>query len=294
MPPRKRPMNDDSRDDFVAIDFETMSPERTSACAVGMVKVIDGEIIQEFYSLINPVRDERTDLELNIRTHGISLETAEKAPSFEELFDGIRGFIGELPLVCHNRSVDMVIIDRLMEFYGLEGIDTSNSICTYQLTGKSLSKCCEEYGIKEERHHNALWDAEACARIYLELIDKPYIPKGGNTVFGNNSPMFKVRQISKEHKNRLDENQIINKDTIFNNAIVVITGVFESYPDRDCLAAKLQTYGAKITSSISKKTTHVLVGDGAGPKKIEKIKALQSEGVPIVILREHEFIPILK
>lgn len=287
--PRRRPMNDDDRDDFVAIDFETMTACRTSACAIGMVKVIDGEIVQEFYSLINPVRDEQTDKEPNRKIHGIALATAEKANTFEELFDGIRLFIGDLPIVCHNKSVDAVIIDCLMDYYGLKGIDTAKVICTYELTGKSLSDCCKEYGIREERHHNALWDAEACARIYLELIGKPIIDQGGNPVFGKNSPFAAARTIDKEHRHRLDDDAVINKDSIFYNSTVVITGVFEQFEDRDELAAKLQALGAKITSSISKKTTHVLVGMDAGPKKIEKIRQLQSEGHPIVMLREHEF-----
>ena len=287
--PRHRSMNGDSSDDFVAIDFETMTALRTSACAIGMVKVIDGEIVQEFYSIINPVRDEYTDKEPNRAIHGISLNTAEKANTFAEIFDGIKLFIGNLPLVCHNKSVDAVILNQLMDFYGLSGIDTSNVICTYQLSGKSLSDCCKEYGINETRHHNALWDAETCARIYLELLGKPIIVQGGSSVFGKNSPIGAARKIDKEHRHRLDDNAIENKDSIFYNSTVVITGVFEQFDSRDVLAAKLQSLGARITSSISKKTTHVLVGNDAGPAKIEKIRQLQSEGYPIVMLREHEF-----
>lgn len=292
--PRRRPMNDDDRDDFVAIDFETMSPERTSACAIGMVKVIDGEIVQEFYSLINPVRDNRTDLELNRGIHGISLATCEKASTFAELFEGIKSFIGGLPIICHNRSVDIVILERLMAFYGLSGIDTSTAICTYKLTGKSISKCCEEFGIPEENHHNALWDAEVCARIYLELIGKPLISQGGNPVFGKNSPMDAGRSISSEHRWRLADDQIADKSSIFYKSNVVITGVFEHFKDRDELAAKLQSLGAKVTSSISSKTTYVLVGNDAGPKKVEKIRQMQSEGHPVVMLREHQLGDLLK
>lgn len=48
---------------FVAIDFETMTPELTSACAVGMVQVVNGVIMQKFYSLIKPYPDERTESE---------------------------------------------------------------------------------------------------------------------------------------------------------------------------------------------------------------------------------------
>lgn len=287
--PRRRAMNDDSQDDFVAIDFETMTSCRTSACALGMVKVIDGEIVQEFYSIINPVRDEHTDKESNRKIHGIALATAEKANTFAELFDGIRLFISGLPIVCHNKSADIAILEQLMDFYGLSGIDTSTAICTYSLTGKSLSECCKDYGIKEAHHHNALWDAEACARIYLELIGKPIINQGGSPIFGKSGPMAAARNIDKAHRHRLDDDQIKEKDSIFYNSTVVITGVFDGFESRDELASRLQSLGAKITSSISKKTTHVLVGSDAGPKKIEKIRELQAEGYPIVMLREHEF-----
>ncbi|MDE6497107.1 MAG: 3'-5' exoribonuclease [Muribaculaceae bacterium] len=288
--PIKRSLNDDDRDDFVAIDFETMTSVRTSACAIGMVKVIDGEIVQEFYSLINPVRDIYTLKEPHRTIHGISLETAEKASTFAELFDSIRLFIGDLPIICHNKSADAVILSKLMDFYNLSGIDTDNVICTYEMTGKSLSDCCEEFGIKEQgSHHNALWDAEVCARIYLELIGKSLIQQGGNSVFSRNSPFAVSSEIKKEHRCRLSEDQIQDKSSAFINATVVITGVFDKYTLRDDLAMKLQSLGAKITSSISKKTTHVLVGSGAGPKKIEKIRQLQAEGVPIIIIREHEF-----
>ena len=33
---------------FTALDFETLTAERSSACAIGLVKVIDGYITQKF------------------------------------------------------------------------------------------------------------------------------------------------------------------------------------------------------------------------------------------------------
>lgn len=65
---------------FVAIDFETMTSELTSACAIGLVKVINGHLQQSFYSLINPIPDDRT--RDNIAVHGITHEMAADAPSF--------------------------------------------------------------------------------------------------------------------------------------------------------------------------------------------------------------------
>lgn len=40
--------------DFAAIDFETANNERTSVCSVGVVIVRNGEIVDSFYSLIQP------------------------------------------------------------------------------------------------------------------------------------------------------------------------------------------------------------------------------------------------
>lgn len=40
--------------DFVAIDFETANGRRSSVCSVGIVVVRGGEIVDKFYSLIQP------------------------------------------------------------------------------------------------------------------------------------------------------------------------------------------------------------------------------------------------
>lgn len=70
--------------DFVAIDFETMTPELTSACAIGLVRVHNGVISQKFYSLIKPIPDSRT--ERNTHVHGLTDEMVADAPTFSELF----------------------------------------------------------------------------------------------------------------------------------------------------------------------------------------------------------------
>ena len=40
--------------DFAAIDFETANSERSSFCSVGVGIVRNNEIVDSFYSLINP------------------------------------------------------------------------------------------------------------------------------------------------------------------------------------------------------------------------------------------------
>ena len=40
---------------FVAIDFETANFEKSSVCSVGICIVQNGEIVDNYYSLIRPV-----------------------------------------------------------------------------------------------------------------------------------------------------------------------------------------------------------------------------------------------
>lgn len=57
---------------FVALDFETANYKRTSICSVGMVKVVANEIVETFYTLVNP-----NDFfaARNIEVHGIQAKT---------------------------------------------------------------------------------------------------------------------------------------------------------------------------------------------------------------------------
>ena len=71
---------------FVAIDFETMTGALTSACAVGLVKVREGVIIEEYYTLIHPIPDtfERTNTGINgiDGNGGVGGFTPEEAEQF--------------------------------------------------------------------------------------------------------------------------------------------------------------------------------------------------------------------
>ena len=90
--------------DFAAIDFETANNERSSVCSVGIVIVRNGEIVDSFYSLIQP--------EPNYynywcsQVHGLCREDTEDAPIFPDVWAQIEPLIEGLPLVAHNRPFD--------------------------------------------------------------------------------------------------------------------------------------------------------------------------------------------
>lgn len=276
---------------FVAVDFETMTAELTSACAVGLVKVINGYVQQQFYSLINPIPDDRDVL--NTAVHGITLDMVADAPTFKQLFPLLKSFINDLPIVCHNRGADINIMRRCMEHYSLTGIDLNNNYCTYKMTGLSLSSCCKQYGITMGEHHNALNDALVCAKVFLACQGKIVATTFSGGIAGAIASAAS-KKFERSTLDPLDDDQVLNKDTVFFHANVVITGTFIAFPDRNELGKRLQSLGADINTAISGKTTVVVMGIGAGPSKIKKIEDWRSKGHDIRIIYEEELKQILK
>jgi len=278
---------------FISIDFETFTAEHTSACAIGMAKVVNGEIIQKFYSLIHPVPDDRSMT--NSFINGIYVDMVEYAPTFDKIFPIMCNFIGDNPIACHNRNMDIKVLESCMAYYGLKGgIDPQNNICTYELTKLSLEKCCEKYEIEKGCHHDALDDAVVCAKIALKLqgvnSHELVTHEAADFISGE---CFKDRNIDHQFLDPFDDNAIDNQDTCFFHSKCVITGIFDAFPERNDLAGELQKLGADINTAISKRTDIVLVGRGAGLSKMKKIAELQAQGFNIKIIKEDELIEIL-
>ncbi len=77
-----------------------------------------------------------------------------------------------------------------------------------------------------------------------------------------------------------------DKNHTFYNKTIVLTGTLSS--PRDEISAVLESKGAKIASSVSKKTDFVIYGDKAG----SKLEKAQSLGVKT--LNEQEFLALIK
>lgn len=82
--------------DFVAIDFETATPEMNSACAVGIVCVDNFEIVQKDYFLIQPPGNEYSPY--NTEIHGLTSEDTKNAPQFDSIWNQI-AYLFELLLL---------------------------------------------------------------------------------------------------------------------------------------------------------------------------------------------------
>ena len=162
---------------FVSIDFETGKYSRESACSVGLVKYLDGKVIDTFYSLIRPpslyIRPDFTDI------HGLTIDDVKDAPTFADLWDSkIKPFISGLPMAAHNAPFDMSVLCAVLEWYDLD-IPALPYFCTCSLARRTwpghesyaLSALAEKFGIFYNAH-NALDDAMTCGKLVQMSAEK--------------------------------------------------------------------------------------------------------------------------
>lgn len=271
---------------FTALDFETMTAARTSACAIGLVRCENGVILQKVFSLIRPIPDdcEKT----NTFVHGISPQQTANAPTWAELYPLIARYIDGQTIVCHNADFDLDVLLMTSLHFGIVPRPAS-VVDTYALTHASLEDACAKFGISITNHHDPLEDATATAKVLLNIFG---IDTTEHHYVKLNKQSKLQRTVASETLKPLCDDEIQNKETPFYCKKVVITGVFQQFPMREELASLLRQYGADINTSVSAKTNIVIVGQGCGPAKMQKIEKLQNEGHDIRIIYEPELLDI--
>ncbi len=160
--------------DFAAIDFETANKELTSVCSVGIVIVRGGEIVDRFYSLIQPEPNYYNWF--CTRVHGIKRNDTENAEVFPKVWAKVAPLIEGLPLVAHNKMFDENCLKAVFRVYQMDYPDYEFH-CTLIQSRKvwpegkhTLDVIAERCGYILENHHHALADAEACAAIALQIL----------------------------------------------------------------------------------------------------------------------------
>jgi DNA polymerase-3 subunit epsilon len=154
---------------FVALDFETADQGRDSACSLGLIHVRGAEIVKRVHWYIRPPRRyfEFTYI------HGITWQRVAKEPTFTELWPQIAKELQGVDFVAaHNASFDRGVLQACCTAAGVVVPETPFE-CTMRLARKvwnvrptRLPDVCRSLGVPL-CHHDALSDAEACARIVL-------------------------------------------------------------------------------------------------------------------------------
>lgn len=162
---------------FVSIDFETANEKRFSPCAIGVVVANESDIIDEYYSLINPLMEFNS---FNINIHGITADDVNNAPTFPELWPELEKYLSNNLVVAHNASFDMSVIRQTLDYFNLP-YPKMDYLCTANISKRvwpglknhKLNTLAERHQITFE-HHHALEDARVAAKIFMKALEEKH------------------------------------------------------------------------------------------------------------------------
>jgi DNA polymerase-3 subunit epsilon len=163
---------------FTAIDFETANRYRNSACAVGVVQVRDGRVVERAYELIRPP----FRLFEFTYIHNLSWDDVAGAATFERVWKKLAPLLrGSSFLAAHNAPFDRGVLRACCQWYGLETPSTPFE-CTVKLARAKwgifptkLPDVARHLGLTL-KHHDAASDAEACAMIVIRSMSERSAP----------------------------------------------------------------------------------------------------------------------
>jgi len=158
---------------YVTFDLETTDKdvEVCEVVEIGAVRVVGGEIVDRFHTLVQPYRPITPGA---TKVHGYTDADVRAARSFAEVWPEFRAFLGDDVLIAHNgQHFDIPVLRRLAA--GRDGVDSLVFYDTLPLV-RSLSRDSAKledlalrFGIDAGRAHHALDDAVTLARVYREL-----------------------------------------------------------------------------------------------------------------------------
>lgn len=163
---------------FIVFDIETTggNPERNGITEICALKVKDGEVIDRFYSLINPMISIPPIVR---KMTGITNQMVADAPVIHEVFPDFATFIGDHILVSHNTIGDLIFLRH----FSKETLnrDLSNFfLCTHLLVeklcpeapDKSLKGLSRHFNLSGEQFHRAEADAMQTLELFKVLCRK--------------------------------------------------------------------------------------------------------------------------
>ena len=307
---------------FVAIDFETANSYRGSPCAVGLTKVIDGSIVNDFYSLTRPPKEFDYFDPWNISIHGITPSQVKNAKRFGDLWPELTTFIGDLPLVAHNAGFDMGVIREALTTSGIPWPSLKYA-CTmvlarriYEIPSFRLPYVAEAAGVAwdDEMHHDAKYDAEIAAKVFLSMASKSGfdsiqdVLKNFNIALGVLTPIswsgshYEGHSLSSISAKEIKVNENANPAHPLFGAHVCFTGSMDLMLRQDAWA-RLGEMGGIPDERVTRSTNFLVVGEKharemkpgeAQSLKFQKAAKLKAQGREIEVISESDFVTLLE
>ena len=297
---------------FCAIDFETANAYRGSPCAVGLVKVVDGQVVGARSLLMRPPEGYDDFDAFNMFLHGITPAMVRGQPRFAQRLPEIVAFAGGLPFVAHNAAFDMGVIRDACDVSYLAWPEASYactlvfSRVTWDLLSYSLPWVAEAAGVPFEHHHDPDADARAAASIMLAIARHYGAATLADIVaatyghLGSMSPGF-WSGCHRIWSGRVADIPVANPDADpahpFYGREIVFTGALGSMT-RTVAWARVAEAGGRPAPNVTKHTNVLVIGYQDARKlrpgedlsaKARKARDLREHGQQIEIMPEDDF-----
>lgn len=162
---------------FVIVDTETtgLEPRLDSLIEIAAVKVLNGEIVGEWDTLVNPgvfVPQEVTSIT------GITTEMLKDAPWFKAIADDFLEFLGKDSIfVAHNVDFDRTFLNIHLG-RAKKPLMENPYLCTFKLAKQvhpnlkkyGLGELASIFGVDLPNAHRALHDARATAQLFNKFL----------------------------------------------------------------------------------------------------------------------------
>ena len=258
--------------DFTAVDIETAQPpyiKEKYICQIGIVVVRDLQIVDRLLYLVQPLGNEYEPS--TIKIHHITPEMTADKPTFDKIWPLIEQYFYETNVVAHNSNFDESTIRFNLEYYlGMDYyFNIQNKIPRFIDTryiygsSASLTNLCNSLDIEcdESLHHDALYDAECCAQVYIKYLQ------------GETLDMLKLKEASTKNKKLRNfsnksylSGDVLQKDLSnadpnnpFYDKKVVLTGEFTQ--DKKILALLMREKGLPIKILSQEDLSNILSGE---------------------------------
>lgn len=167
-------------DRYTVFDLEMPNRAGDRISAVGIAVIEDGEIVDEYYSLVNP---EAGFDKYTIKITGITPAMVANEPPFPVIWEEIRPYFEDSVLAAHSVQCDMHVLANCLKSYGIQWKNTADCVCTLELgnlcypdfVSHRLDAMCETLDIELD-HHNAGSDALGAAFLLLDYMENGIDP----------------------------------------------------------------------------------------------------------------------
>ena len=171
---------------YCVLDLETTGISITTEkiTEVGIMKVKNGEVIDEFEMFVNP---EKPIPQRVVEVTNITDEMVKDAETIDKVFPKILEFVGDSIIVAHNASFDVGFLKHNAKQLGYEFNNTYIDTLPLakdlfpDLKKYKLGKIADSLGIEVDVAHRALADVDTTVKVFNVMLKK-LKDKGINTV----------------------------------------------------------------------------------------------------------------